>query len=177
MRRHISLNIKINYLELKLLCTLTTVIIDCDVTMSEVYEAKYSFRGLEECGVYKLESTESTSNSPSPTRSVNENNNKIITDQWAKLNKCFAKMASDAILRSPILSVKLEKCNSEPNVSKESISEDGENESNKCSSSPCQSSQSEHSLTAISTQCITHLQRNLFLAFDEGDTFEVSQYL
>lgn len=177
MRRHISLNIKINYLELKLLCTLTSVIIDCDVTMSEVYQAKYSFRGLEECGVYELQPTESTSNSPSPTRSVNENNNKIITDQWMKLNKCFAKMASDAILRSPVLSVKLEKCNSEPNVSKESVSEDGENESNKCSSSPCQSSQSDHSLAAISTPCIRQLQMKLLLAFDEGDTFEVSQYL
>jgi hypothetical protein len=177
MRHHISLNIKISYLELKLLCTLTTVIIDYDVTMSEVYQAKHSFRGLEEYGVYELQPTESASNSPSPTRNVNENNNKIETDHYDKLSKCFAKMASDAILRSPILSVKLEKCNSEPNVSKESASADGENKPNTCSGSPCHSSQSENSLAGISTPCVKQSQRKLILAFDEGDTFEVSNYM
>jgi hypothetical protein len=146
--------------------------------MSDVYQAKHSFRGLEERGVYELQPTESTTNSSSSTRSVNENNNKIASDQYVKLSsKCFAKMASDAISRSPILSVKLEKCNSEPNVSKESVSAEGENKSNKCPSSPCQSSQSENSLAGISTPCIRQSHRKLFLAFDEGDIFEVSKYL
>jgi hypothetical protein len=178
MRHPELLKVETEHLENKLLfSSLMTVVIDCDATMSELYEAKYSFRGLEQCCVYDIPPTKSTPNSPSPTRSVNDNNNKVTTDQLVKLSKCFAKMASDAVLRSPVLSVKLEKCNSEPNVSKETGSADIENKSNKCSSSSCQSSQSEHSLAGISTPCLRQSQKKLFLAFDEGDTFEVSKYL
>jgi hypothetical protein len=178
MRYHEVQKVETKHLESKLLFSaLMTVIIDCDVTMSEVYEAKYSFRGLEDCCVYDIQPIKSTPNSPSPTRSVNDNNNKVATDQLVKLNKCFAKMASDAMLRSPILSAKLEKCNSEPNVSKETGSSNIENKSNKCPSSSCQSSQSEHSLAGISTPCFRQSQKKLFLPFDKGDTFEVSKSL
>jgi hypothetical protein len=178
MSYHEALEVEAKHLENKLLFSaLMTVITDCSVTMSEVYEAKYSFRGLEDCCVYEMQPTKSTPNSPSPTRSVNEINNKVTTDQFVKLNKCFAKMSTDAILRSPILSAKLEKCNSEPNVSKETDSANAENTSNKCTGSPCQSSQSEHSLAGISSPCLRQSQKKLFLAFDEGDSFEVSKYL
>lgn len=95
---------------------------------------------------------------------------KITRDEWAKLSECFTKMASDALLTLPVLSAKLEKCNSEPNVSKETGGADDENKRSKCSSSPYQTSQSEHSLAGISTP---GSQRKLFLPFDEGDTFEV----
>jgi hypothetical protein len=173
MRHHSALRTKIKYLENKFL--FCAFVIDCDVTMSELYQAKYSFRGLQDSGGYEIEPAKSTPNSPSATRSVNDNNNKVATDHLAKLSKCFAKMASDAILRSPTLSVKLEKCNSEPNVSKEASSANDESKSNKCSSSPCQSSQSEHSLAGISTTCLRQSQRKLFLSFEEGDIFEVSE--
>lgn len=178
MRHHEVPKAETKHLENKsLFSAFMTVIIDCDVTMSEVYEAKYSFRGFEDCFVCDIQPTKSTPNSPSPTRSVHENNNKVTTDQLVKLNKCFAKMASDAMLRSPIMSAKLEKCNSEPNVSKETGSADVEKKSNKCASSSWHSSQSEHSLAGISTLCLKQSQKRLFLAFDEGDAFEVRSSL
>jgi hypothetical protein len=145
--------------------------------MGEVYQAKYPFRGLQDCDVSEIKPTKSASNLTSPTRSLNGNTNGITKDEWAKLSKCFTKVASDAFLTSPVLRAKLEKCNSEPNVSKETGSADDENKRNKCSSSPCQTSQSEHSLAGISTPGLRESQRKLFLPFDEGDTFEVSEYL
>ncbi|KAJ9596331.1 hypothetical protein L9F63_012664, partial [Diploptera punctata] len=133
--------------------------------MGEIYQAKYSFKGLEDIcdirSVSEKQAMKSTPNSPCTTRNVNDNKNKINSDQLMKLNKCFSKMASDAVIKSPILSVKLEKCNSEPNVSKDIYA-----------SSPCQSSKSEHSLAGISNPCHKYLQRSLFLPFEKGDSFE-----
>lgn len=175
MRNYCALNTKVK--QRNFLYALKTVVIDCDVTMGEMYQAKYPFRGLQDCDVYGMKSTKSTSNLTSPTGSLNGNNNEITRDQWTKLSKCFTKMATDAFLTSPVLSAKLEKCSSEPNVSKETGSADDEKEGSKCSNSSCQTSQSEHSLAGISTPGLRESQRKLFLPFDEGDTFEVSEYL
>jgi hypothetical protein len=174
MRTYCGLKAKLKHFKRQLLYALKTVVIDCDVTMGEVYQAKYPFRGLQDCDVYGIKPTKSTSNLTSPTKSLNGNNDGITRDEWTKLTKCFTKMASDAFLTSPVLSAKLEKCNSEPNVSKETGSADDESKRSKCSSSPCQTSQSEHSLAGISTPGLRESQRKLFLPFDEGDTFEVS---
>ena len=174
MRTYCGLKTKLKHFKRQLLYALKTVVIDCDVTMGEVYQAKYPFRGLQDCDVYGIKSTKSTSNLTSPTKSLNGNNDGITRDEWTKLTKCFTKMASDAFITSPVLSAKLEKCNSEPNVSKETGSADDESKRSKCSSSPCQTSQSEHSLAGISTPGLRESQRKLFLPFDEGDTFEVS---
>lgn len=174
MRRDYAQRTKVKHFKRKLFYALKTVVIDCDVTMGEVYQAKYPFRGLQD--VYGIKPTKLTSSLTSPTRSLNGNNNEITRDEWAKLSQCFTKMASDAFLTSPVLSAKLEKCNSEPNVSKETGSADDENKRSKCSSSPYQTSQSEHSLAGISTPGLRESQRKLFLPFDEGDTFEVSEY-
>ncbi|PSN57624.1 hypothetical protein C0J52_00520 [Blattella germanica] len=144
--------------------------------MNEIYQAKYSFRGFEDIfnsAATETEIVKSAPYSPSPEKNKCDNKNEITSDQLMKLNKCFAKMASDAIIRSPILSVKLEKCNSEPNVSKDMENGRKEKSSNKSASSPCHSSKSEHSLAGISNHCQKYLQRSLFLSFQEGDAFEV----
>ena len=154
------------------------MIIDCDVTMSEIYQAKYSFRGFEDLNNISLnekQSMKSTPSSPCTTRNSSDNKNKITSDELLKLNNCFAKMTSDGVIKSPILSVKLEKCNSEPNVSKD-VGNGTKNSSNKNTTSPCHSSKSEHSLAGISNPCQKYLQKNLFLSFEKGDSFEVSLY-
>jgi len=175
MRLYCAQRTKVKHFKRKLFYALKTVVIDCDVTMGEVYQAKYPFRGLQDCDIDGIKPTKLTSSLTSPKRSLNGSSNEITRDEWAKLSECFTKMTSDALLTSPVLSAKLEKCNSEPNVSKETESADAENKRSKCSSSPYQTSQSEHSLAGISTPGLRESQRKLFLPFDEGDTFEVSE--